>query len=92
MNSYPDEIVNAENSNAASLMKRASNVTNVLADQLTAAAKSAAGYVRSSPWQAAGAVALAGIAAGLLVSRGASRSRRRRGRPAEVESSPEFGG
>lgn len=41
-------------------------------------ARSTGGFVRSSPWQAAGAVALAGLAAGLLVSLNARRARRRR--------------
>jgi len=41
------------------------------------AAKSTDGFVRSSPWQAAGAVALAGLAAGILVSRSARRARQR---------------
>jgi hypothetical protein len=95
MNTYPDEIVDAENLTAGSLINGASKVThvaskvtNVVADQLTAAAKSAAGYIRSSPWQAAGAVALVAIAAGILVSRAARRSRRM-GRAAKFVSSPE---
>jgi len=58
------------------LNERAVDVVESLVDQLAAAAKSADGFVRSSPWQAAAAGAVASIAAGILVSRGARRSRR----------------
>jgi ElaB/YqjD/DUF883 family membrane-anchored ribosome-binding protein len=51
---------------------RVSNVVGSLADQFVSGTN---GFVRSSPWRAAGAVAVAGIAAGILVSR--SRARRR---------------
>jgi hypothetical protein len=37
-------------------------------------------FVRTSPWRAAGAVALAGLAAGVLVSGAAERARRRAAR------------
>jgi ElaB/YqjD/DUF883 family membrane-anchored ribosome-binding protein len=40
------------------------------------AARTTDGAVRSSPWQVAGAVALVGLAAGILVSRSARRARR----------------
>lgn len=46
-----------------------------LADQLVGAVKGADGFVRGSPWQAVGAVALAGVAAGILVTRGVRRAR-----------------
>lgn len=41
------------------------------------AAKSTDGFVRSSPWRAVGAIALAGMAAGMLVSLSVQRARRR---------------
>jgi ElaB/YqjD/DUF883 family membrane-anchored ribosome-binding protein len=41
------------------------------------AAKTTDGFVRSSPWQAVGAVALVGAAAGLVLSLGARRARQR---------------
>jgi hypothetical protein len=40
-------------------------------------ARATDGFVRSSPWRAAAAVALAGVAAGVLVSRGVRRARSR---------------
>ena len=40
------------------------------------AARATDGLVRSSPWQAVGAIALAGVAAGVLVSLSARRERR----------------
>jgi hypothetical protein len=92
MNSYPDQITNAEALTAGSLVHRASDVRNVVAEQLAAAVKAAAGYVRSSPWQAAGALAVAGIAAGILVARGARRSRRRNAPADAHNSSPEVAG
>lgn len=58
------------------LNERAVDVVELLVDQLAAAAKSADGFVRASPWQAAAVGAVAGVAAGFLVSRGARRSRR----------------
>ncbi|HWJ34135.1 MAG TPA: hypothetical protein VNR70_02655 [Steroidobacteraceae bacterium] len=67
---------------------RVSDAVSSLADQLVdgvqgwtsrarSAAKTTDGFVRSSPWQAVGAIALAGVAAGILVSRGVRRARRR---------------
>jgi hypothetical protein len=53
-----------------------SNVVSLLADQLTDAAKSTERYVRSNPWQAAGALAVVGLAAGLALTRGTRRFRR----------------
>jgi len=65
-----------------------SNALSTVADQVAdsvqqwtskarAIAKNTDGFVRSSPWQAVGAMALAGVAAGILVSRSARRARRR---------------
>jgi ElaB/YqjD/DUF883 family membrane-anchored ribosome-binding protein len=67
---------------------RVSNVVGSLADHLVSgvqgwsskarsAAETTDGFVRSSPWRAAGAIAVAGLAAGILVSRSARRARRR---------------
>jgi len=50
-------------------LDRASNVARLLADQVSSAVQSADGYVRSNPWAAMGAAALAAIAAGILLSR-----------------------
>ena len=55
-----------------------SNVVSLFADQLTGAAKSTERYVRANPWQAAGALAVLGLAAGRALTRGALRLRRRR--------------
>jgi len=44
-----------------------------------ATARSADGFVRSSPWHSVGAVALAGVAAGVLISLSARRAQRQRG-------------
>jgi hypothetical protein len=55
-----------------------SNVVSLIADQLTGAAKNTERYVRSNPWQAAGALAVVGLAAGLAVTRGTRRYRRSR--------------
>jgi ElaB/YqjD/DUF883 family membrane-anchored ribosome-binding protein len=92
MSSHPDAIVKTASVAAGSLVNRASHMQAVVADQLTAAAKFAAGYVRSSPWQAAGAVALAGIAAGILMARGARRSRRRHAVTGDASSPEVVGG
>jgi ElaB/YqjD/DUF883 family membrane-anchored ribosome-binding protein len=50
-------------------LDRASSVAQLLADQVSSAVQSADGYVRSNPWAAMGAAALAAIAAGILLSR-----------------------
>jgi DUF883 C-terminal glycine zipper region len=55
-----------------------SNVVSLFADQMTGAAKSTERYVRSNPWQAAGALAVVGLAAGLALARGTRRFRRSR--------------
>jgi ElaB/YqjD/DUF883 family membrane-anchored ribosome-binding protein len=76
---------------------RVSSAVNALADQVvdgvqdwTSKARSAArrtdGFVRSSPWQAMGAMALAAVAAGILVSRGMRRARKR----AHPDDNPEL--
>jgi len=57
---------------------RGSNVVSLFADQLTGAAKSTERYVRSNPWQTAGALVVVGVAAGLALVRGTRRFRRRR--------------
>jgi hypothetical protein len=54
-----------------------SNVVSLFADQLTGAAKSTERYVRSNPWQSAGALAVMGLAAGLALMRGTRKFRRR---------------
>jgi hypothetical protein len=65
-----------------------SNVVSLFADQLSGAAKSTERYVRSNPWQAASALAVVGLAAGLALMRGTRRFRRHRadlsGPPSEV--------
>lgn len=55
-----------------------SNVVSLFADQLTGAAKSTERYVRSNPWQSAGALVVVGVAAGLALMRGTRRFRRRK--------------
>jgi DUF883 C-terminal glycine zipper region len=55
-----------------------SNFVRLFADRLAGAAKSTERYVRSNPWQAAGALAVVGLAAGLALSRGTRRLRRPR--------------
>jgi hypothetical protein len=55
-----------------------SNVVSLFADQLTGAAKSTERYVRSNPWQTAGALAVVGLAAGLALMRGTRWFLRRR--------------
>jgi hypothetical protein len=63
-----------------------SNVVSLFADQLTGAAKSTERYVRSNPWQIAGALAVVGVAAGLALARGTRRFRRRRADPSDAAS------
>jgi hypothetical protein len=53
-----------------------STVVSLFTVQLTGAAKSTERYVRSNPWQAAGALAVVGLAAGLALIRGTRRFRR----------------
>jgi ElaB/YqjD/DUF883 family membrane-anchored ribosome-binding protein len=56
---------------------KVSHAVNSLAGQLVGVAKNTDGFVRSNPWRAIGAVALAGLAAGVVTSVGARRLRRR---------------
>jgi ElaB/YqjD/DUF883 family membrane-anchored ribosome-binding protein len=62
--------------NQTAVRDRMSNVVDLFADRLAGAAKSTDGFVRSNPWQAVGSIALVGLAAGLLVARGARRARK----------------
>jgi ElaB/YqjD/DUF883 family membrane-anchored ribosome-binding protein len=72
---------------AGEVVDQVARTVSSMADQLNesvqgwnskarAMARSADGFVRASPWQAVGIIALAGLATGLLVSYGA-RGRRR---------------
>jgi ElaB/YqjD/DUF883 family membrane-anchored ribosome-binding protein len=77
--------------------KTLSSIAGQLADgvqnwtsKARSAAKSTDGLVRSNPWAAIGAIALAGAAAGILVSRGARA--RRRSVDAPVDSPSELAG
>jgi ElaB/YqjD/DUF883 family membrane-anchored ribosome-binding protein len=56
------------------------------------AAKSADGFVRSNPWQTVGAVALAAVASGVLVSWSAERARRARARDLHDATAETLGG
>jgi ElaB/YqjD/DUF883 family membrane-anchored ribosome-binding protein len=60
---------------ATDVRDRVSNVVSLFAEQLAGAAKNTERLVRSNPWQAA-AIAVVGLAAGILVARGARRVRR----------------
>jgi len=103
MNSVADQtIVRLKDFRAADVGKKVSstvsNVAGQIADRVQdwtskarGAAKTTDGFVRSSPWQAAGAVAVAGLAAGFLVMRGA-RAARRRASAARNDSSSEMTG
>ncbi|MDP9065980.1 MAG: hypothetical protein M3O06_08965 [Pseudomonadota bacterium] len=65
------------------LPKRLGDVAELLVDQMGNVAKSADSFVRSSPWGALGAGALAGLIAGLVVG---STSRRRGRSPSNQDS------
>ena len=84
-----------QGSSAATPVSRA---MSSIAAQLAGAAKSTDGLVRANPWRAVGAVALAGLAAGLVTTVGARRLRRRAaeraadGRNRDVLSSEASGG
>jgi ElaB/YqjD/DUF883 family membrane-anchored ribosome-binding protein len=82
-------VVRLKDFRAADVGRRVSNVVSSLADQLVGRAKTTDGFVRSRPWQMAGAIALAGVAAGMLVSR---RARRRAEKNANLESTSEVSG
>jgi ElaB/YqjD/DUF883 family membrane-anchored ribosome-binding protein len=83
----------------AQVSKTLSSIAGRLADgvqdwssKARSAAKSTNGFVRSSPWQAVGAVALVSVAAGILVSRSARRVRQRAVRDASRDSVSEISG
>jgi len=74
MSSVVEETGNEiESASTDDFYSRASNVIELLTGQIAGAVKSADGYVRSNPWVAAGAVAVAAVAAGVLLSRGPRR-------------------
>ncbi len=91
MNSLSNQnVVRLDDVRAGELADRVAKTVSSMADQLAdkvqtwgskakAVAKNTDGFVRASPWQAVGLIALAGVAIGLLVSYSA---RRRRARPA----------
>jgi ElaB/YqjD/DUF883 family membrane-anchored ribosome-binding protein len=56
---------------------RAGEVADRLSKRLSALTEEVSGKVRANPWQAAGAMALAGVAAGFLAAWGLSRARRK---------------
>ena len=58
---------------------RAGEVAGRLSKTLNALSQQVSGKVRANPWQAAGAMALAGVAAGFLAAWGLSRARRKSG-------------
>jgi ElaB/YqjD/DUF883 family membrane-anchored ribosome-binding protein len=63
-----------ERARTGDLGERLSDVIGLLTDYVTDATKAADDIVRSSPWRAIGAVALAGIAVGILVARNSRRA------------------
>jgi ElaB/YqjD/DUF883 family membrane-anchored ribosome-binding protein len=89
MNSAAHDGVIRGNDYARAWQDRVSDAVGLVTDQLRGAAKSADGFVRSSPWRAVGALALAGLAAGMLMSLG---RRRRRNADATEDVDPEVGG
>jgi ElaB/YqjD/DUF883 family membrane-anchored ribosome-binding protein len=62
-------VVRLKDFRAGDVGKRVSDAVSSFADQLAGSLKTTDGFVRSRPWQTAGAIALAGVAAGMLVSR-----------------------
>jgi len=68
-------VVRLKDVRARDVSSRVSNAVGSLADQLVSGLQTTEGFVRSSPWRAAGAIAVAGVAAGILVSRSARRAR-----------------
>ncbi len=56
---------------------RAGEVADRLSKTLSELTEEVSGKVRANPWQAAGAMALAGVAAGFLAAWGLSRARRK---------------
>jgi ElaB/YqjD/DUF883 family membrane-anchored ribosome-binding protein len=63
-----------------------SRVSNAVGSLAKSAAETTDGFVRSSPWRAAGAIAVAGVAAGILVAR---RARRHAADDANTDSTSE---
>jgi len=65
---------------------------NDMVQQLMGAARGTDRFVRSSPWRAVGTMALAGLAAGVLVSRGAQWRQRRSAAGRNTLADPEVAG
>jgi ElaB/YqjD/DUF883 family membrane-anchored ribosome-binding protein len=93
-------IVRLKDFRAEDVASRVSDAVGSLADQFASGVQSwtskarnlgatTDGFVRASPWRAAGAIALVGVAAGILVSRGARRARMRAANDANQESNSE---
>lgn len=101
MNSMANRtVVRLKDFRVGDVSSKVSSAVSSLADQLVHgvedwttkarnAAKSTDGFVRSSPWQAIGVIALAGVAAGMLVSRSARRARMRAANTPNAESTSE---
>jgi hypothetical protein len=97
-------IVRLKDYRAPDVANRVARVVGSVADQLTSGVHSwtskaknfgatTDGLVRASPWRAAGAIALAAVAAGVLVSRAAhGRARRRAATDANNEWTSEVHG
>jgi len=81
-------VVRLKEFRAGDVGRRVSNAVSSLADQVAGGLKTTDGFVRTRPWQAAGAIALVGVAAGLLVSRRARRALKN----ANTESTSEVSG
>ena len=95
-------IVRLKEGRAGDIVDQVAKTVGAMADQLTesvqgwssraqVAARNTDGFVRSSPWQAVGVIALAGLATGLLVSYGA-RGRRRKAARDRYDSYDESSG
>lgn len=96
MNSVVDQtVVRLKDFRIADVGDRVSSAVNSVADRVLGAAKDTTGYVRSNPWQAAGAIALAGVAAGVagvLVSRRARARKAHTSRDTNRDSTSEVSG
>jgi len=92
MNSVADQTVVRLKNFRSGAGKRISNAAGSVAGQVLGAAKSTNGFVHSNPWQAVGAMALAGVVAGLLVSRGARHVRRQRTTHDKLRTAPGVAG
>ncbi len=78
MNTLTDQAVDGlEQAHSPDLGERLTDVIGLLSDYVADATKAADDIVRASPWRVIGAVALAGIAAGILVSRRTRRANSR---------------